>query len=547
MKRGWYRICYTLCNFIIALFVLPCYIGTLLSACGILVIFAEPSSATPKDLWWPLSLGVISVAFFIIMYIANKVKYYINACYICELLFDVTNTEVSPKSFTAEIHKSGKKFRWNSKLPKQEDLNCFFSALTTMYKDYGSERWYDVYREITDYDFSKRVGLYPQILQFEEQLQNEHGSLWKIYFDKCMNTNFGEVTRKYSATIKAQEEIDLKKSKLEICMQREFEMISKRMEDDTRKLLESPKAIPFIADVVADYKTAGIEYIAQSLGYDFNTARFEKAAKIREIRRETQTLLKTYEVSHYQLKYILDLYPALEDLIDLEYSEVPVLNLESIENDYDRTREWLSKEEYNSLPVTERNQLSLDRYVESHRKNKWQIGRDYELYMGHMYSIAGYSVDTFGSYMGVEDLGRDLILKKKGETDIIVQCKYWSKQKEIHENHVMQLYGTTVAYKIEHYIGDKVRGYLVTNTVLSETAKKYADYLGLKYFENVEIGEYPRIKCNIGKYGEKIYHLPFDQQYDNVKICKPGECYATTVKEAEDKGFRRAFKWHGEK
>lgn len=503
--------------------------------------------ATKKDLWWPLSLGVISVAFFIIMYIANRVKYYINACYICELLFDVTNTEVSPKSFTAEIHKNGKKFRWNSKLPKQEDLNCFFSALTTMYKDYGSERWYDVYREITDYDFSKRVGLYPQILQFEEQLQNEHGSLWKIYFDKCMNTNFGEVTRKYNATIKAQEEIDLKKSELEICMQREFEMISKRMEDDTRKLLESPKAISFIADVVADYKTAGIEYIAQSLGYDCNTARFEKAAKIREIRRETQTLLKTYEVSHYQLKYILDLYPALEDLIDLEYSEVPVLNLESIENDYDRTREWLSKEEYNSLPVTERNQLSLDRYVESHRKNKWQIGRDYELYMGHMYSIAGYSVDTFGSYMGVEDLGRDLILKKKGETDIIVQCKYWSKQKEIHENHVMQLYGTTVAYKIEHYIGDKVRGYLVTNTVLSETAKKYADYLGIKYFENVEIGEYPRIKCNIGKYGEKIYHLPFDQQYDNVKICKPGECYATTVKEAEDKGFRRAFKWHGEK
>ena len=687
MKRGWYRICYTLCNFIIALFVLPCYIGTLLSACGIIVIFAEPSSATQKDLWWSLSLGVISVAFFIIMYIANRAKYYINACYICELLFDVTNTEVSPKSFTAEIHKNGKKFRWNSKLPKQEDLNCFFSALTTMYKDYGSERWYDAYREITDYGFSKKMELYPQILQFEEQLKKEHGSLWKTYLDKCMNTNFGNVTRKYNATVKAQQEIDCKKREIDIalrgmridelrdveiamrekyganfeetlrrlkyadeefaelkrrdeevnrkyreidiklsnaeeriaeakrekerieklkideprafesglkerygerfekqleridkadslcaeadrlmeeaeekqrraesavlalekCTQVELEKVSAKMEEDVHKLLESPKAIPFIADVVADYKTAGIEYIAQSLDYSWNTARLEKAAKIREIRRETQTLLKTYEVSHYQLKYILDLYPALEDLIDLEYSEVPVLNLESIENDYDRTREWLSKEEYNSLPVTERNQLSLDRYVESHRKNKWQIGRDYELYMGHMYSIAGYSVDTFGSYMGVEDLGRDLILKKKGETDIIVQCKYWSKQKEIHENHVMQLYGTTVAYKIEHYIGDKVRGYLVTNTVLSETAKKYADYLGIKYFENVEIGEYPRIKCNIGKYGEKIYHLPFDQQYDNVKICKPGECYATTVKEAEDKGFRRAFKWHGEK
>lgn len=161
---------------------------------------------------------------------------------------------------------------------------------------------------------------------------------------------------------------------LEKCTQVELEKVSAKMEEDVHKLLESPKAIPFIADVVADYKTAGIEYIAQSLDYSWNTARLEKAAKIREIRRETQTLLKTYEVSHYQLKYILNLYPALEDLIDLEYSEVPVLSLESIENDYDRTREWLSKEEYNSLPVTERNQLSLDRYVESHRKNKWQIG-----------------------------------------------------------------------------------------------------------------------------------------------------------------------------
>lgn len=43
----------------------------------------------------------------------------------------------------------------------------------------------------------------------------------------------------------------------------------------------------------------------------------------------------------------------------------------------------------------------------------------------------------------------------------------------------------------------------------------------------------------------KIYHLPFDQQYDNVKINKPGECFAFTVKEAEGKGFRRAYKWFG--
>jgi hypothetical protein len=44
--------------------------------------------------------------------------------------------------------------------------------------------------------------------------------------------------------------------------------------------------------------------------------------------------------------------------------------------------------------------------------------------------------------------------------------------------------------------------------------------------------------------GEKIYHLPFDQQYDRTKI-RPGtgEKYAYTVAEAENDGFRRAWKW----
>ena len=60
----------------------------------------------------------------------------------------------------------------------------------------------------------------------------------------------------------------------------------------------------------------------------------------------------------------------------------------------------------------ERNQLALDRYKASHKKSKWQIGRDYELYIGYRYSQSGYSVDYFGSYMGLEDLGRDLICKK---------------------------------------------------------------------------------------------------------------------------------------
>ena len=70
-----------------------------------------------------------------------------------------------------------------------------------------------------------------------------------------------------------------------------------------------------------------------------------------------------------------------------------------------------------------------------------------------------------------------------------------------------------------------------------------ADKLGIKLIENEDFNkEYPCIKCNINiTTKEKIYHLPFDQQYDNIKIVSSiGEKYVSTVKEAEELGFRRA-------
>lgn len=69
----------------------------------------------------------------------------------------------------------------------------------------------------------------------------------------------------------------------------------------------------------------------------------------------------------------------------------------------------------------------MDRYKKSRKKTKWQIGRDYELYVGYQYAQKGYDVDYFGSYMGLEDLGRDIIAKK-GEQVLIIQCKYWSEK-----------------------------------------------------------------------------------------------------------------------
>jgi hypothetical protein len=106
-----------------------------------------------------------------------------------------------------------------------------------------------------------------------------------------------------------------------------------------------------------------------------------------------------------------------------------------------------------------------------------------------------------------------------------------------------------IAYRVDHdeRDSDRVQGRFVTSTKLSERAKQFADQLGIRVSEGQPLASYPSIKCNISRRdGEKIYHLPFDQQYDKTVIeTRRGECFVATVGEAEAQGFRRAFRWKG--
>lgn len=303
---------------------------------------------------------------------------------------------------------------------------------------------------------------------------------------------------------------------------------------------------PYMAGIVSEFETRDIEELARKLDWGMSIERAKKVASIRAIRHDAQEKIEQAKVAEYQLAYLLQMFPSLKDLLEYEYSELPHITADDL-SECDLSRDYLSKEEWDSLSTTERNQLALDRYVASRKKTNWQVGRDYEEYVGYRYRQLGYSVDNFGAYMGLDDLGRDVIAKKGSKT-YIIQCKYWSQKKEIHENHINQLFGTVTSYKIENNAPeDSVIGVLITNTQLSDRAKKFAERLHIEYKEHFEIGDFPRIKCNIGhsEWGSKIYHLPFDQQYDAAKICNPGEFYALTVAEAERAGFRRAFKWHG--
>lgn len=149
--------------------------------------------------------------------------------------------------------------------------------------------------------------------------------------------------------------------------------------------------------------------------------------------------------------------------------------------------------------------------------------------------------------MGLNDLGRDIIARRNEngqEVTYIIQCKNWSrkKRKEIHENVVCQIYGTALEYALSQNANVKVVPVIVSTVHLSKMAQQFANRLGVE-IHVIAAGNPPLVKCNINNAGEKIYHLPFDQQYYRTQIKNEGECCVFTVKEATQKGFRRAKKY----
>jgi len=304
---------------------------------------------------------------------------------------------------------------------------------------------------------------------------------------------------------------------------------------------------------IAEVWNGTYEAIVHDIVHDLEW-RAEKTAERIERKFNSSARQWQYESKYYKLQTLLyeSLFPELLDYAtdESDHRLSPAAPEKSAEED------WLSDEEWDRLCSTKKSQLALDRYIASH-KSKWQIGRDYELFVGHCYRRKGFAVEYVGMQMRLADMGRDLIchsnpLSSTVET-LIVQCKYWSQNKKIHEKHITQLFGTAVEYAIAHKIElangripPCLKAVIVTSTELSTTARRFADALGVEYHENIQLPEkadsFPRIKC---KKSSGIFHLPFDEQYDVTRIVySEGDCFALTVAEAEAKGFRRAMRYY---
>lgn len=267
---------------------------------------------------------------------------------------------------------------------------------------------------------------------------------------------------------------------------------------------------------------------------------------VADVKREKRALTARVKALEYQLKSYEEYFPMLEDYRDDILNEEAQLTaggdgVEALEA-LDPVRKFLSRHEWEKLSPSKRNQRALDVYV-SRSKANWEIGRAYERYLGYLRERDGWSVTYQGALSGFEDLGRDLICERDGQTEI-VQAKYWRKQKLIREKHVFQLLGTTMHFRLGNP-GKTVTPVLVTTTELSDVARLAASLLEVRVEQLPFSWEYPMIKCNINRStGERIYHLPFDQMYDRTVIRNPGETYVRTVAEAEKRGFRRAWRHH---
>lgn len=326
--------------------------------------------------------------------------------------------------------------------------------------------------------------------------------------------------------------------------------------------MEKEKTIgfPWFAEAYAEVKTLIDDNRIKSLTYKSRPA-YKAAEVVKEVKKEKRLLLTENKKLEYINKYYESIFPQLIDFRDEAIRDdlIRVSNSKSKENyNLDTVKNWITEGEYNSLSNIERNQKALDRYLKR-KKSKLEIGLLYERYIGYIYELHGYTVNYYGIKKGLDDLGIDLICKKGNQT-ILIQCKCWSIHKEIHENVVNQLFGTTFKYcydnakkgitytQFNQLLQDKrIIPIIYTSTKLSDRAKEFANVLNVEVKDEYPLKDYPMIKCNLGKSGEKIYHLPFDQQYDNIIMFKnKNTFYVSKVIQAESKGYRRAYRWKGE-
>lgn len=401
----------------------------------------------------------------------------------------------------------------------------------------------------------KRKEEYIELAQKYQTLEWRYSALINQYFKEVKSQlNTEELFLNFLRTTSTKQYIELINEKIKQYNIEKNDAVNRYKHQ--RNLLFSQSPFKDSAELIA--KLDGLDYDAAAyfLRYKSPPAPVSADRIEREYKQEYLKWRALYEELYAKYLFLCTTFPDLKLYIDDEKSLLKLADLKSFDDfqdETDRVANYLSQEEWQKLTPIQRNQLALDRYA-LRDKDNLTIGLEYEMYAEHVLQSKGFKTIPHGIINGVNDLGRDIIAWKEDMCEplfsdtldifsntcvYIIQCKLRSQETVIHENVICQVYGSAIEYELEHPEKQAIPT-ICTNVPLSETAQKFAERLKV-FVITMQMGEFPRIKCNINN-GEKIYHLPFDQQYWRTQINKTGECYAWTVQEAEDKGFRRAMR-----
>ena len=388
-------------------------------------------------------------------------------------------------------------------------------------------------------------------------ISNSTGEIYTTSIDSCSCTDFKfhkkpckhmiALALSVNAFSPTKSDIDRKLKSLAIEQYRKEMLYTEKMNKAQAQMRKATQELKTAREIKSfiDSKVFTYPYLAELISY-YKTARLDVTVRSSVTKREMNSKIKQAEKENALLRNKIAIYeymfPNLQDLKDVEPEKIVAMT-DDIKNNR-LTYQWLSPEEYSALTSIEKQNLFLKNYFTKRSKNAWEVGIKYERYIGYLCEKEGYKIQYTGATLRLNDMGRDLIVSK-GNRVYIIQCKRHAKDKQIHENHLFQLFGSIQEYAKKNE-SKKVAGVFVTTTTLSDVAMECARCLNIAVYENVEFREYPLIKCNISKSKGKIYHLPYDQQYDNTQMSlDDGEFYAATIEEAEQAGFRHAHKWLG--
>ena len=205
----------------------------------------------------------------------------------------------------------------------------------------------------------------------------------------------------------------------------------------TQIAVEKSQGFPWLVKAYHDYFKLKDQRLASFLETKTHPALIA-AEELRQISKERREAEQAARLATYLLDYSRYLAPWLDEYIGVEAEELDVLirdihsSWEKKEQEFDEEVERHFGPRFNTLSQSEKLQRKLDWYWSKPKKSDWQIGRDYERYIGYLYEKDGWDVYYHGK-MGFEDLGRDLVCKKNGIVEI-VQCTAFGARQRRHRD-----------------------------------------------------------------------------------------------------------------